>query len=77
MEKAIKNGRVKCLYAKNCCGTYGWCLWSLPAVLISYQEEYNLSDDEMVKAMYVVPELAKLLAENAFIAGAAGGCQAE
>ena len=35
----------------------------------------NLSDDEMVKAMYVAAGIGKVIAENAFIAGAAGGCQ--
>ena len=33
--------------------------------------------DDMVKAMYVAAGIGKVIAENAFIAGAAGGCQAE
>ena len=32
---------------------------------------------DRVKAMYVAAGIGKVIAENAFIAGAAGGCQAE
>ena len=49
----------------------------LPAVLISYQEEFKVDDNKMVKAMYVAAGIGKIIATNAFIAGAAGGCQAE
>ena len=77
MEKAIKMGESNaCMRRIVAAPTAGAC-GVLPAVLISYQEEYNLSDDEMVKAMYVAAGIGKVIAENAFIAGAAGGCQAE
>ena len=75
MEKAIKMGESNaCMRRIVAAPTAGAC-GVLPAVLISYQEEYNLSDDEMVKAMYVAAGIGKVIAENAFIAGAAGGCQ--
>ena len=77
MEKAIKMGESNaCMRRIVAAPTAGAC-GVLPAVLISYQEEYNLSNDEMVKAMYVAAGIGKVIAENAFIAGAAGGCQAE
>lgn len=77
MEKAIKMGESNaCMRRIVAAPTAGAC-GVLPAVLISYQEEYNLSDNEMVKAMYVAAGIGKVIAENAFIAGAAGGCQAE
>ena len=77
MEKAIMMGESNaCMRRIVAAPTAGAC-GVLPAVLISYQEEYNLSDDEMVKAMYVAAGIGKVIAENAFIAGAAGGCQAE
>ena len=77
MEKAIKMGESNaCMRRIVAAPTAGAC-GVLPAVLISYQEEYNLSNDEMVKSMYVAAGIGKVIAENAFIAGAAGGCQAE
>ena len=69
MEKAIKMGESNaCMRRIVAAPTAGAC-GVLPAVLISYQE--------MVKAMYVAAGIGKVIAENAFIAGAAGGCQAE
>ena len=49
----------------------------LPAVLLSYEEDFDVAENDMVKAMYVAAGIGKVIAENAFIAGAAGGCQAE
>ena len=75
MEKAIKMGESnacmkRIVAAPTACGV-------LPAVLISYQEHFNIEDEIMIKAMYVAAGIGKVIATNAFIAGAAGGCQAE
>ena len=56
-----------------------------PAVLISYEEVVAESEesgddpaeDRMVQALLLQRELVKVIAENASIAGASGGCQAE
>lgn len=49
----------------------------LPAVLTSYYEENNTKDESIVKALYVAAGIGQVIASRAFIAGAAGGCQAE
>lgn len=65
MEKAIKMGESNaCMRRIVAAPTAGAC-GVLPAVLISYQEEYNLSDDEMVKAMYVAAGIGKVTALTA------------
>lgn len=77
MEKAIKMGESNaCMKRIVAAPTAGAC-WVLPAVLISYQEHFNIEDEIMIKAMYVAAGIGKVIATNAFIAGAAGGCQAE
>ena len=77
MEKAIKMGESNaCMKRIVAAPTAGAC-GVLPAVLISYQEHFNIEDEIMIKAMYVAAGLGKVIATNAFIAGAAGGCQAE
>lgn len=77
MEKAIKMGESNaCMRRIVAAPTAGAC-GVLPAVLISYQEEFKVDDNKMVKAMYVAAGIGKIIATNAFIAGAAGGCQAE
>ncbi|WP_347995702.1 L-serine ammonia-lyase, iron-sulfur-dependent, subunit alpha [uncultured Eubacterium sp.] len=77
MEKAIKMGESNaCMKRIVAAPTAGAC-GVLPAVLISYQEHFNVEDEIMIKAMYVAAGIGKVIATNAFIAGAAGGCQAE
>lgn len=77
MEKAIKmsesNACMRRIVAAPTAGSCG----VLPAVLLSYEEDFDVAEDDMVKAMYVAAGIGKVIAENAFIAGAAGGCQAE
>ena len=55
------------------CGSCG----VIPAVLLSYEENKNAEEDELVKALFVASGIGKVVAENASIAGAFGGCQAE
>ena len=38
---------------------------------------FNVPEDKMVKAMFVSAGVGAVIAENASIAGASGGCQAE
>ena len=77
MEKAIKMGESNaCMRRIVAAPTAGSC-GVLPAVLLSYEEDIDVAEDDMVKAMYVAAGIGKVIAENAFIAGAAGGCQAE
>lgn len=77
MEKAIKMGESNaCMRRIVAAPTAGSC-GVLPAVLLSYEEDFDVAEDDMVKAMYVAAGIGKVIAENSFIAGAAGGCQAE
>ena len=77
MEKAIKKGESNaCMRRIVAAPTAGSC-GVLPAVLLSYEEDFDVAEDDIVKAMYVAAGIGKVIAENAFIAGAAGGCQAE
>lgn len=77
MEKAIKMGESNaCMRRIVAAPTAGAC-GVLPAVLLSYEEQYSADEEHIVQALYVAAGIGKVIAENAFIAGAAGGCQAE
>lgn len=77
MEKAIKMGESNaCMRRIVAAPTAGSC-GVLPAVLLSYEEQFATTEEQMVQALYVAAGIGKVIAENAFIAGAAGGCQAE
>ena len=77
MEKAIKMGESNaCMRRIVAAPTAGSC-GVLPAVLLSFEEQFSATEEQMVQALYVAAGIGKAIAENAFIAGAAGGCQAE
>ena len=77
MEKAIKMGESNaCMRRIVAAPTAGSC-GVIPAVFLTAQEKLDLSNEEMVKAMYVSAGVGEVIAENASISGASGGCQAE
>ncbi len=49
----------------------------IPGVFKSLQETFELSDDKLVEGLLVAGIVGSLIAKNASIAGAEGGCQAE
>ncbi len=49
----------------------------LPAVLIAAQEKFGISDDEVINYFFTAGAFGYIIANNACISGAAGGCQAE
>lgn len=49
----------------------------LPASLITAAERLQKSDDEVVKALFTASGVGTIIAKNATMAGAEGGCQAE
>lgn len=49
----------------------------LPGSLSWIQDKYNFTDDEMLMALLVSGTIGRIIATNATISGAEGGCQAE
>ena len=49
----------------------------IPAVFLSIQEKYGFSDLDMQKALLTAGTVGGIIAKNATISGAEGGCQAE
>lgn len=49
----------------------------VPGVIISLQENKNLSEEQAVNALLVAAATGKIIASNATLSGAEGGCQAE
>lgn len=77
MEKAVKMGESNaCMKRIVAAPTAGSC-GVIPAVLLSYEELYHPKEDEMVKALFLSAGIGSVIAEQASIAGASGGCQAE
>ena len=77
MEKALKtsesNACMKRIVAAPTAGSCG----VVPAVFLTLQEERGYSMEQMIEALYVAAGIGGVIASRAFLAGAAGGCQAE
>ena len=73
LEMGESNACMKCIVAAPTAGSCG----VLPAVLQPKHQREGLSDEAMVRAMYVAGAIGQVVAAKASIAGAAGGCQAD
>lgn len=70
MEVNVSMGRVVAAPTAGSCGV-------LPGVLVYMQERYAYDQDSMIRALLVAGLVGTLIAKNASISGAKGGCQAE
>lgn len=77
MEKALlvseSNACMKRIVAAPTAGSCG----VVPAAFLSIQEKMGYDDDQMTEALLVAAGIGGVIASRAFLAGAAGGCQAE
>lgn len=49
----------------------------IPGALITVQESLNKSDEDVIDSLFTAGAIGKIIAKNATLAGAEGGCQAE
>lgn len=49
----------------------------VPGLLLSLQDEYSISDERIIDALFNAGAIGYLAMKNATVAGAVGGCQAE
>lgn len=77
MEKAIKMGESNaCMKRIVAAPTAGSC-GVIPAVLLTYEEQKDVPEETIAKALYVAAGIGEVIAASACISGAGGGCQAE
>ena len=73
LEMGESNACMKRIVAAPTAGACG----VLPAVLVTYYQEYQVPEEKMIEAMYVAAGIGQIIANRAYLAGASGGCQAE
>ena len=77
MEIAIKLGESNaCMRRIVAAPTAGSC-GVVPAVLLAMEKKRKDTKEQIIRALYVAAGIGGVIANRAFIAGAAGGCQAE
>ena len=77
IRRAIEMGESNaCMRRIVAAPTAGAC-GVMPAVLVTLFRERMVDEEKIVNALYVSAGIGQVIASRAFIAGAAGGCQAE
>ena len=77
MARALSSSEVNAAMGRIvACPTAGSC-GILPAVVLSAGEKLNKSEDELIQALFTAAGVGIIIAKNATLAGAEGGCQAE
>ncbi|NLY77523.1 MAG: L-serine ammonia-lyase, iron-sulfur-dependent, subunit alpha [Tissierellia bacterium] len=49
----------------------------IPAAMLTIKERFDLSDEDLIKGLFTASGIGQIIAKNATISGAEGGCQAE
>ena len=77
IAEALKMGESNaCMKRIVAAPTAGSC-GVIPAVLISYYRYADIPEKAIIQSLYVAGGIGQVIAERAFVSGAAGGCQAE
>lgn len=77
MTRALSCSEVNASMGRICaCPTAGSC-GIVPAVLVTMEEEFDLPRRRVLEALALASGFGAVVTENATVAGAVGGCQAE
>ncbi|MCL2559053.1 MAG: L-serine ammonia-lyase, iron-sulfur-dependent, subunit alpha [Turicibacter sp.] len=74
---AIATNEVNAAMGIICASPTAGSAGTLPGVLFTLEEKLELTEDQLVNFLFTSGAFGLITANNAFIAGAAGGCQAE
>lgn len=77
MAKALSTSEVNASMGKICASPTAGASGILPSAMLSAQEKLNLSDDDLINGLFTAAGIGEIVAKNATVAGAEGGCQAE
>ena len=73
VKTAVSNACMKRIVAAPTAGSCG----IIPGVLIAYENIFGTDEDKLIKALFTASGIGNVIAQNASISGAQGGCQAE
>ncbi|WP_040210302.1 L-serine ammonia-lyase, iron-sulfur-dependent, subunit alpha [Clostridium polynesiense] len=77
MARALSSSEVNASMGKIVAAPTAGSCGILPAVILTAAEKLNKDEDEMVNALLASSAVGMIIAKNATLAGAEGGCQAE
>lgn len=77
MAKAFSTSEVNASMGKICAAPTGGASGIVPSAMLQAQEKLGLSDDDIINGLFTAAGIGEIIAKNATVAGAEGGCQAE
>lgn len=77
MAKAFSTSEVNASMGKIVAAPTAGASGILPSAILSAQEKLNLTDEDLIKGLFTAAGIGEIIAKNATISGAEGGCQAE
>lgn len=77
MAKALSTSEVNASMGRVCAAPTAGASGILPSAMLSAQEKLGASDEMLIYGLFTAAGIGEIVAKNATVAGAEGGCQAE
>lgn len=77
MAKALSTSEVNASMGRVCAAPTAGASGILPGAILSAQEKLGASDQMLLYGLFTAAGIGEIVAKNATVAGAEGGCQAE
>lgn len=77
MSKALSTSEVNASMGKVCAAPTAGASGILPSAILSAKEKLESDDDTIIRGLFVAAGIGEIVAKNATVSGAEGGCQAE
>ncbi|SDX25225.1 L-serine ammonia-lyase, iron-sulfur-dependent, subunit alpha [Tepidimicrobium xylanilyticum] len=77
MAKALSTSEVNASMGKIVAAPTAGASGILPSAIITVKEKFNLTEEDMIRGLFTAGGIGEIIAKNATISGAEGGCQAE
>lgn len=77
MAKALSTSEINASMGKIVAAPTAGAAGILPGAILTAKEKFNLSDDDLINGLLTAAGIGEIVAKNATVSGAYGGCQAE
>ncbi|NLJ99042.1 MAG: L-serine ammonia-lyase, iron-sulfur-dependent, subunit alpha [Tissierellia bacterium] len=77
MARALSTSEVNAAMGRIVAAPTAGASGILPSALLTTRERFNLSNEDMIHGLFTAAGIGEIIAKNATISGAEGGCQAE
>src|SRR5690554_2181215 len=77
MAKALSTSEVNASMGKIVAAPTAGASGIIPSALLSAQEKLSLTDEQVIMGLFTAAGIGEIIAKNATVSGAEGGCQAE